>query len=83
MIIPVVDDNDNIIGYKERSELLPTDIYRVCGLTIINDSEQILLTKRAFTKKHDPGKLSFAAAGTVEQGETYAQSMVREAYEEL
>lgn len=80
---PIVNEEDEIIGYKEKSEMLPTDIYRVCGLTVVNTSKQVLLTQRAYNKRHDPGKRSFGMGGTVEQGETYEESAIRETFEEL
>lgn len=82
-MIPIVNEDDDVIGYKEKSEMLPNDIYRVCGLTVVNTSKKVLLTQRAHTKKHDPGKRSFGMGWTVEQGETYEESAIRETFEEL
>ncbi|MFH1112142.1 MAG: NUDIX domain-containing protein [Patescibacteria group bacterium] len=81
--IPIVDKNDNIIDYKYREEILPTDIYRVSALWITNNKGDVLLAQRAFNKSHDPGKYGPAVAGTVDEGETYEQNIIREAYEEL
>ncbi len=79
----IVDESDNIIGAKERSEILPEDIYRVSGLMLANSNDEVLIARRAYTKSHDPGKWGPAVAGTVEEGETYEQNIIKEAEEEL
>lgn len=82
-LIPVVNEQDEIIGYKERSEIQEEDIYRVAALWITNSKGEILITQRAFTKKNSPGVRWTAVAGTVEKWETYEQNIIKEAYEEL
>ncbi|MDP2598224.1 MAG: NUDIX domain-containing protein [Candidatus Liptonbacteria bacterium] len=79
----IVDSDDIVIGYKEGNELAPTDTYRVSALWITDRSGNILLARRALTKEHDPGKWGPAVAGTVEEGETYASNVIKEAEEEL
>lgn len=81
--IPIVDENDNVIGYKNREEILPTDIYRVTALWVTNDKGEVLITQRSFNKSHDPGKWHMAVAGTVEGKETYEENIIKEAREEL
>ncbi len=81
--IIIVNDKDRIIEYKNRSEILKKDIYRVSGLWIKNSKGQILLAQRAFDKKNDPGKWGPAVAGTVEEGETYESNIYKEAQEEI
>lgn len=81
--ITVVDEQDNIIGYKERSALSDSDIYRVAGLWATNDKGEALIARRALTKSHNPGKWGPTAAGTVEEGEDYEQNIIKEAQEEL
>lgn len=81
--IIIVDENDNEIGVKERNEVLNSDIYRVSSLWIQNTKGEILLAKRALTKKNDPGKWGPAVAGTVEEHESYEQNIIKEAEEEL
>ena len=81
--IPIVNENDNIIGYKYREDILPTDIYRVTALWITNSGGDVLITQRSFNKSHDPGKWHPAVSGTVEQGETYDGNIIKEAEEEL
>jgi len=81
--IPIVDEQDNIISYKNREQLAPGDIYRVAALWIMNSVGDVLLAQRAFTKSHDPGRWGPAVAGTVEEGESYESNIVKEAEEEL
>ncbi|MES2408681.1 MAG: NUDIX hydrolase, partial [Patescibacteria group bacterium] len=81
--IIMVNEKDEIIGYKPRSEKLSTDISRVAGLIILNSKNEILLGKRVMTKKNDPGKWDLAVAGTLEEGETYVSNIIKEAKEEV
>jgi len=81
--IVVVDEQDEIIGYKERGTLTKDDIYRVSALWVTNSQGNILLAQRKFTKSHDPGKWGPAVAGTVDEGETYDSNIVKEAEEEI
>jgi len=81
--IIIVNDKDEIIGYKERGTLEPNDIYRVSGLWIQNSKGEILLAQRSFSKKHDPGKWGPAVAGTNDEGETYESNIIKEAEEEI
>jgi len=82
--IIVVDEDDNVLGSKERELVDKENLrYRVSALWIKNSKNEILLARRAFTKTHDPGKWGPAAAGTVEEGETYESNIIKEAEEEL
>jgi isopentenyldiphosphate isomerase len=83
MKIPIVDENDNVIEYRERDNKDVHSIYRVSYLWITDIDGKILLARRAFNKSHDPGKWGPAVAGTVEQGETYEDNIIKEAEEEL
>ncbi len=79
----VVDENDQVIGYKNRDEIKPEDIYRIAALWVTNSKGDVLLAQRALSKKNSPGKWGPAVAGTVEEGETYETNIVKEAKEEL
>jgi len=79
----IVDGNDVVIGAKSRNEITHEDIYRVAGLWLYNKKGQLLLAQRAFTKSHSPGKWGPSVAGTVEEGEDYLTTIVRETEEEL
>lgn len=84
MKIQIVNEKDEIIGTKERSEIdYTTDIYRVSALWITNSLGQALLAKRAATKDKDPSKWGPAVAGTIEEGETYDSNIYKEAEEEI
>lgn len=79
----IVNEQDEVIGHKQREEILQDDIYRVAALWLKNSNGDVLLARRAYTKSHDPGKWGPAVAGTVEEGETYEQNIYKEAEEEL
>lgn len=81
--IPIVNEKDEIIGYKDRDNRNKTDITRVSGLLLINSKSETLIAQRALDKVHDPGKWGPAVAGTVEEGETYASNIIKEAEEEI
>ena len=83
MRIPIVDENDSVIGFRDRNDRDVNAIYRVSSLWITNSKGEILLARRAWTKSHDPGKWGPAVAGTVEEGETYESNIIKEAEEEL
>lgn len=84
MKIQIVNQKDEFIGVKERSEIdYSIDIYRVSALWLTNSSGQALLAKRAATKDKDPGKWGPAVAGTIEEGETYDSNIYKEAGEEI
>jgi len=83
MRIPVVNEQDEIIGYKERDNRNPNDLVRATGLWITDKEGNILLAQRAFTKMHDPGLWGPAVGGTVEEDETYDSNIIKEAEEEI
>src|SRR3989338_11488629 len=81
--IIIVNENDEIIGFKKRGTLKPEDIYRVSALWIENSKGEVLLAQRSFSKKHHPGLWGPAVAGTNEEGETYEENIIKEAEEEV
>jgi len=84
MIIPIVNQQDEIIGNKDRSDIdYDNDIFRTASLWITNSAGDVLLAQRKFSKKVDPGKWSEAVGGTVEGNESYLTTVIREAAEEL
>ncbi len=83
MRIPIVNEQDEIIGHKERSERDPGDISRATGLWVTDKDGNILLAQRSLKKKNGPGMWGPAVAGTVEEGETYESNMIKEAKEEI
>jgi isopentenyl-diphosphate delta-isomerase len=83
MQIPIVNENDELIGYKKKETITPIDIYRVASLRVMNEKGEHLLTQRATTKSHSPNKRTLAVNGTVEQGESYEENIVKETQEEI
>jgi isopentenyldiphosphate isomerase len=53
-LIPIVDSDDNIIEYVERSQRKADQRYRVSALWITNSHGEILLAQRHRNKKHYP-----------------------------
>lgn len=82
-IIPVVNEQDEIVGHKSRSDVLKEDVYRVSALWVTNSKGDILLAQRGLHEAHDPGKWGPAVAGTVEKGESYLDNILKEAEEEI
>jgi len=82
--IIIVDEKDNIIGSKPRDIVDKEKLrYRVAGLWIQNSKGENLLARRAYTKIHYPGRWGPAVAGTVEEGGSYKENMIKEIKEEL
>ncbi len=82
--VQVVNENDEIIGYKDRSEINKLiDIQRVSAIWLTNSKGEILIAQRKLSKAHDPGKWGPAAAGTLEEGDTYDSNAVKEIEEEI
>ncbi len=81
--IPLVNAADEIIGYTTRVEMQASDLHRISGVWIVSPEGKILMAKRASVKRHSPNKWALAAAGTVEEGETYESNAQKELEEEL
>lgn len=81
----VVDEKDNILGYKTRYECHHDKslVHRCSGLLIFDDQGRILLQRRSQTKDKDPGKWTISVSGHVTKGESYEQAIYRETKEEL
>jgi isopentenyl-diphosphate Delta-isomerase len=70
--IIIVDENDNVVGAKEKSDIdYSKDIYRSSALWIFNSGGEILLAQRSVKDDRHPGHWGPAVAGTVDEGETY------------
>jgi len=79
----IVDEHDKIINFKKFNNLNDKDIYRVSVLWLINSKGEVLLAQRAKNKVHHPLKWGPSVAGTVEEGETYEQNIIKETEEEI
>ena len=83
-LFTVVDEKDKIICYKSKENIDPVnEYYRVSALRLTNPQWDILIAQRAFSKSHNPGKRWPAVAGTVEEGESYEDNIIKETQEEL
>lgn len=84
MKISIVNEQDEVIGEKDRNEIdYKKDIFRVAALWVTNSNKDILLCKRVASKRLYPNRWECAVSGTLEQDETYDQAILREASEEL
>jgi len=83
MQVTLVDRDDKVVGSRAMEQLLPDDIYRVSALWLTNHKGDILLARRQFGKRNDPGRWGPAVSGTVESGETYEDNIYKEAREEI
>lgn len=83
MKIPVVNEQDEIIGYKERGDLTSEDIWRISVIWAFNSKKEFLISKRHASKNIFPNRWGSAVAGTVEEDETYEVNAEKELEEEL
>ncbi len=79
----VVNEQNEIIWHKERSEITSEDIYRVSALWVENSKGEVLLGLRSFLKHNSPGRWWSAVAGTIDEGESYEENIYKEAQEEI
>lgn len=79
----VVDEHDNILKEKWRSETTPNDRIRIVAIWVYNNRDEVLIAKRAKTKKLHPGLWGPSAAGGVTVGEDYKAAAKKELFEEL
>ena len=82
MRIPIVNEKDEIIGYKEREDRNIEDIIRITAIWITDEKGNVLLQQRKFNKKVNPNKWGPAASGTIEEGESYESNAYKELEEE-
>lgn len=84
MTIPIVNDQDEVVGHKQREQIDPqNDIFRTASLWITNPQGDVLLAQRKLDKKVEPGRWGEAVGGTVENDDSYEETVIREAQEEL
>lgn len=57
--------------------------YQIAMLWLINDAGELLLARRADTKKHDPGLWGPSVTGNLEANESWEEAVSRETEEEL
>jgi isopentenyl-diphosphate delta-isomerase len=81
--VSLVNDRDEFVGSKDVRDVRADEIYRVSALWLTDEDGQVLLARRAWSKRVSPGMWGPAVTGTVEPGETYLSNMVKEITEEL
>jgi 8-oxo-dGTP pyrophosphatase MutT (NUDIX family) len=82
--VVIVDADNAAVGvaprHEMRSQRLP---HRATFILVFDTKGRILVQKRTDTKDVYPGYYDLAAGGVVTEGESYDESAVREAAEEL
>ncbi len=83
--LDLVDDNDNVIAKKTRTEIYRTGLknYRVVNAFIKNSEGKLWIPRRGPNKRIFPLSLDFSMGGHVDSGEGYEQAFKREVAEEL
>ncbi len=81
----LVDEQNNQVGVadKESVHTTNTPLHRAFSLFLFNNKKQLLLTKRASTKKTFPGVWTNSVCGHVSPGETPIDAVKRRVQEEL
>lgn len=83
-LVPIVDINDNVIGHKERRLLnFNDDICRAASVWITNSQGDILIAQRSPKKRVGGSLWGEAVGGIVDKGDTYLETAIREAHEEI
>ena len=83
MKIQIVNEQDAVIGHKNREERSYNDISRITHVWIFNKNKDFLIAKRQSTKTASPNKWGPGVSGTLEEGETYESNAIKETEEEI
>ncbi len=82
--IPLVDDNDNIIGHGEKLEVhLKGLLHRAFSILVFNSKNEVLIHQRAFGKYHSPGLWTNTCCGHPNEDETMEAAVHRRLQEEM
>ena len=83
-IFDVVNDRDEVIGQKPRSEIHRLKLnHRAVHVLVFNSRGEIFLQKRSMKKDCFPGAWDSSASGHLDSGESYDACAVRELREEI
>lgn len=82
--LDVVDENNQLTGKTEERNIIHEKgiWHREVAVWIMNEKGEILLQKRAATKKQEPNKWAICA-GHIDAGESVESAIIREIEEEL
>ncbi len=82
--LDIVDDNDNVIGREEYSQVYKKNLtHRIAHIIIFNNKGEMALQMRSAEKRFCPGHWCTSAGGHVHSGESYNDAALRETEEEL
>jgi isopentenyldiphosphate isomerase len=82
-LFDVVDDDDNVIGQASRKEAhTQGHIHRSVLFFLFDRTGRVFVNQRTYDKEFYPGHWSIVFGGHVHAGETYEDTVVREAEEE-
>ena len=83
--VPLVDENGNVTGKALRSTVHNGSrlLHPVVHMHILNMNKDLLLQKRPLSKLIQPGKWDTAVGGHISSGESPAEALKKEAYEEM
>ncbi len=83
-VVPIIDREDKIVDQVPRSVMRSQGLrHRVTYIFVFDSTGKIFVQKRTDTKDLYPGYFDLAAGGVVCVGESYEESALREAEEEL
>lgn len=84
-LLDIVDQNDNVIGQKLRSEVYLKKLsnFRVVNAFLMNKQGKLWIPRRTKNKRVFPLCLDASMGGHVMSGESYEQALARELMEEL
>lgn len=83
-LLPIVDENDEVIGTEKRGIIHAKRLlHRAVHVLVFNSKGELYIQQRALTKDAAPGKWDSSSSGHVDHGESYFDSAVRELDEEL
>jgi len=83
-IFDVVNERDEVIGQKPRSEIHRLKLnHRAVHVLVFNSRGELFLQKRSLKKDCFPGAWDSSASGHLDSGESYDACAVREVREEI